>query len=288
MDRLSCCLQGLPDHWTRLLTSSAITKEDYAKNPQAVLDVLEFYTDIQKRGGEAYDDAPTKLTASGAAVVPSKPKPYVVDSMGGGGSPTPPAARFGGTGFAGSQSPGGMSSPTTAPLQFQSNGPPRPAPPPPSKEGSSGSSSSYNMRSVKDSLASNVDSGAASFVTARSETPTPRRMSPKPSQQAYAPSKLQTEGGNFDLKASLGSTAASSSPTLVAAPASAPVKPAAAVAEKAAVPERRISTLNEHQIMERLRQVVSKEEPNASYAKIKKIGQGCVSLSLLLVRWRAS
>ena len=33
----------------RLLTQSAITKEDYAKNPQAVLDVLEFYTDIHNK-----------------------------------------------------------------------------------------------------------------------------------------------------------------------------------------------------------------------------------------------
>lgn len=31
------------------MTNSAITQEDYAKNPQAVLDVLEFYTDRQKR-----------------------------------------------------------------------------------------------------------------------------------------------------------------------------------------------------------------------------------------------
>jgi hypothetical protein len=49
-DPISGAFTGLPEQWTRLLTSSAITKEDYAKNPQAVLDVLEFYTDIQKRG----------------------------------------------------------------------------------------------------------------------------------------------------------------------------------------------------------------------------------------------
>lgn len=47
-DPVSGSFTGLPDQWMRLLTKSAITKEDYAKNPQAVLDVLEFYTDIQK------------------------------------------------------------------------------------------------------------------------------------------------------------------------------------------------------------------------------------------------
>ena len=44
----------MPEQWTRLLTSSAITKEDYAKNPQAVLDVLEFYTESQKREREDF------------------------------------------------------------------------------------------------------------------------------------------------------------------------------------------------------------------------------------------
>lgn len=42
-------MQGMPDQWSKLLTKSAITREDYAKDPQAVLDVLEFYTDHQKR-----------------------------------------------------------------------------------------------------------------------------------------------------------------------------------------------------------------------------------------------
>jgi hypothetical protein len=39
----------MPEQWSKLLTKSAITREDYARDPQAVLDVLEFYTDHQKR-----------------------------------------------------------------------------------------------------------------------------------------------------------------------------------------------------------------------------------------------
>ena len=35
---------GLPEEWKILLNGSKITKEDMTKNPQAVLDVLEFYT----------------------------------------------------------------------------------------------------------------------------------------------------------------------------------------------------------------------------------------------------
>lgn len=40
---------GLPPEWEKLLTGSALTKSDYLRNPQAVIEVLEFYTDITKR-----------------------------------------------------------------------------------------------------------------------------------------------------------------------------------------------------------------------------------------------
>ncbi|KAJ8075511.1 hypothetical protein PM082_021141 [Marasmius tenuissimus] len=48
-DPVSGGFTGMPEQWHKLLTKSAITREDYAKDPQAVLDVLEFYTDHQKR-----------------------------------------------------------------------------------------------------------------------------------------------------------------------------------------------------------------------------------------------
>ena len=40
---------GLPPEWERLLNASAITKEDLVKHPEAVIEVLEFYSDITKR-----------------------------------------------------------------------------------------------------------------------------------------------------------------------------------------------------------------------------------------------
>ncbi|BGP65783.1 Protein kinase [Rhodotorula toruloides] len=60
-DPVSGAFTGLPEQWTRLLTSSAITKEDYAKNPQAVLDVLEFYTNIQKRERDEFGLGTTSM-----------------------------------------------------------------------------------------------------------------------------------------------------------------------------------------------------------------------------------
>ncbi|PUU80771.1 P21-Rho-binding domain-domain-containing protein [Tuber borchii] len=47
-DPVSGGFTGLPDEWSKLLNSSAITKEDYQKNPQAVIEVLEFYTEGQR------------------------------------------------------------------------------------------------------------------------------------------------------------------------------------------------------------------------------------------------
>ncbi|PWW78038.1 PBD-domain-containing protein [Tuber magnatum] len=47
-DPISGGFTGLPEEWSKLLNSSAITKEDYQKNPQAVIEVLEFYTEGQR------------------------------------------------------------------------------------------------------------------------------------------------------------------------------------------------------------------------------------------------
>lgn len=51
---------GLPPEWEKLLTASAITKEDFQKNPQAVIEVLEFYDGIQKRA-ENPDEYPSLM-----------------------------------------------------------------------------------------------------------------------------------------------------------------------------------------------------------------------------------
>ena len=80
---------GLPTEWERLLTASAITKEDYKKNPEAVIEVLEFYADITKRqeNPEAYPSlTPTPPVTTkqnmqlghgggGTAIAPPRPPP---------------------------------------------------------------------------------------------------------------------------------------------------------------------------------------------------------------------
>ncbi|PWN87029.1 Pkinase-domain-containing protein [Acaromyces ingoldii] len=200
-DPISGAFTGLPEQWTKLLTTSAITKEDYAKNPQAVLDVLEFYTDIQKRERDDF--------GLGTPTMNMRPGGGGSGSSSGGGSQQrnqyggPSQAqqanapgRFGGTGY------GGQSQTSTSSSTKQSS-----------------SSSSYG-------------GGTATGV--------------KPLQT----SKKEP------------SSSSSSSPAAAAAAASKKEQ------------DRRISTMSEAQIMEKLRSVVNPEDPNVLYSKIKKVGQG--------------
>ncbi|KAK0389474.1 hypothetical protein NLU13_3049 [Sarocladium strictum] len=78
---------GLPPEWSKLLNASAITKEDYERNPQAVFEVLDFYTDLAKRADNPNQYSsltPTPPTGSqgnkqlgygGAGVAPPRPAP---------------------------------------------------------------------------------------------------------------------------------------------------------------------------------------------------------------------
>ena len=80
---------GLPPEWERLLTASAITKEDYKKNPQAVIEVLEFYSDIKMREqnpqyyagmtsqpSPAQQPKPYSGTSVGSSIAPPRPPPH--------------------------------------------------------------------------------------------------------------------------------------------------------------------------------------------------------------------
>ncbi|KAL8913705.1 MAG: hypothetical protein Q9171_001555 [Xanthocarpia ochracea] len=82
---------GLPPEWATLLTTSAITKDDYAKHPLAVIEVLRFYTEVTERKGhpEAYpslmptppahpkNDMQLGHGGAGTAIAPPRPSPPV-------------------------------------------------------------------------------------------------------------------------------------------------------------------------------------------------------------------
>ncbi|KAI9837446.1 MAG: hypothetical protein M1819_007094 [Sarea resinae] len=88
-DPQSGAFVGLPPEWEKLLTASAITKEDYHKNPTAVIEVLEFYSDITRRAQNPQEYASLTPTpsvglnqnkqlgygATGNSIAPPRPQP---------------------------------------------------------------------------------------------------------------------------------------------------------------------------------------------------------------------
>jgi protein-serine/threonine kinase len=86
-DPTSGAFVGLPVEWEKLLTASALTKDDYAKNPKAVLEVLEFYTEkLVKRSDDPQQYpslTPTPPVSSGVdkqlgygnSIAPPRPAP---------------------------------------------------------------------------------------------------------------------------------------------------------------------------------------------------------------------
>lgn len=98
---------GLPTEWERLLSNSAITKEDYKKNPQAVIEALEFYDNIKSREqtNQYYNMPPPPPKPS--------PSPYMPVGTGvAGPRPAPPTNRYPGGGS-------GTSSPISPPRPDQ-------------------------------------------------------------------------------------------------------------------------------------------------------------------------
>lgn len=286
-DPVSGAFTGLPEQWTKLLTASAITKEDYAKNPQAVLDVLEFYTDIQKRDNDDFD--------SGAGSSASSTAGTTLSTASGGYNNVPDAA--GHLPIARQMTSGA----------YQSKGfnpPPRAVSPLPQPQRSHTTDVTSGMSSMKITPPRNdsrTDLRSNTLDAVRAAPPAPRtptaprapppsntlppsaRLPPNPAPSTPRTPKPATNGG---VRPNL--VPARPAPQPKAAPKETrPLEPKPSVKAVAADPkpvqplqtqkkttEKRISTMTEVQIMEKLRQVVSNDDPNRLYQKIKKVGQG--------------
>ncbi|POR37918.1 Serine/threonine-protein kinase CLA4 [Tolypocladium paradoxum] len=95
---------GLPPEWSKLLNSSAITKEDYERNPQAVFEVLDFYTDLAKRAENpnqysSLTPTPPATTqnkqlgyGNGSSIAPPRPAPPTPSQRKPSYSTTPPGS----------------------------------------------------------------------------------------------------------------------------------------------------------------------------------------------------
>ncbi|KAJ8519803.1 hypothetical protein ONZ45_g3288 [Pleurotus djamor] len=350
-DPVSGAFTGMPEQWSKLLTKSAITREDYAKDPQAVLDVLEFYTDHQKREMEemaapARFNAGTGLGGMGKLGIPlssssssdlSRPGMKRQDTAPPGLSTSDnlstDAARAAElvngshAQHANSVSAGaGSRPPIAATLQASRPAPPRPlltanrpAPPAPGlsapKTSLDHTPSSADLRARQKAHGPPPTNPPPTSLPIRKESlpiqaPPPlqpsqskdrerERERERAEREREREKDLARPGMGAPSKSSPATTQPATQPASGPAGATAgppPVKPlqptkkvqiqaeekpktngiaaAAAALEKPKEKEKRISTMTEVQIMEKLRQVVSDEDPKTIYSKIKKVGQG--------------
>jgi hypothetical protein len=82
-DPSSGAFTGLPPEWERLLNASAITQEDYQRNPDAVVEVLNFFTGkMMNKQDDGLNYPPTPpmesqrtlgYTSSGSSIAPPRP-----------------------------------------------------------------------------------------------------------------------------------------------------------------------------------------------------------------------
>ncbi|KAL2263876.1 hypothetical protein VTK26DRAFT_4553 [Humicola hyalothermophila] len=347
---------GLPEEWTRLLNSSAITREDMEKNPQAVVEALDFYATTQRaENQELYGGASGPSASpgtfqndqfsysSGNSVAPPRqakpiqrsPASYTTTSspqQGATPSPRPspgsqmspqaqqqlqgvapnyispdrmreeqrareverqraereeqarkeleaynaslpktkvPLAQqeLGGYGSAPSSSDrfnptrAAPKAPQAASLRAQR---PAPAPPssssapsrPPMTQQSSSSAVPQALRTPRTDQSPSATSRHPNGGTSSRGPNGQPQVQPSRLPAPVKPLNVAKPGGNQDA--------------VKAAEAALTAKPPAAERKQ----DVRMSTMSENEVMAKLREVVSKEDPNRLYAKQKKIGQG--------------
>ncbi|KAL6802068.1 PAK kinase [Trichoderma sp. SZMC 28012] len=325
---------GLPPEWSKLLNSSAITKEDYERNPQAVFEVLDFYTtDLAKKNDDqfggmppgAMQNKPMGMGGGGSSVAPPRPPPPGSSSSqyspGGQRRPEPPrqqmqtssptytsasdAARdeqrrrqreaedrerremeeynaslpknkvpmsqqeiSGGYGGSGPSAADRFNPSRAAPPAPKAAQPinglkaQRPAPAPPT-------AAAGRPPVVPQSSSSSVPRAPASQ---RNESPSSRA----PNGAAQAPQQRQPQAQPQAARLPAPVKPLNVSKVNQSQPQSEPKAPEPAPKQTPAERKQdvRMSTMSENEVMAKLKEAVSKEDPNLSYSKQKKIGQG--------------
>ncbi|KAG0057620.1 Protein kinase [Gryganskiella cystojenkinii] len=285
---------GMPETWSKLLTGSAITKEDYANNPQAVLEVLEFYTDQTKRNEAEYGEPslvpntlplvpadnegdrwanlmPRQAPAAPSArpqrperpARPDEPRPMMPERSQSSDA-LPVTQRMSSLGLYDQQQQPSGSRPNLSPRP--PNGRVDYAPPSPT----SPRAPNHQFNGPSSSSSPNKYAPAQQPPSPTTPPPTSLRQ-----QHPYGPPARTNTSPTLSKYPGAPSESASNPPPIAARPA---VDAATAALNGTGTPkvvvERRISTMTEKEVMEKLRSVVSSGDPSTLYSKIKKVGQG--------------
>ena len=235
--------------WSKLLTSSAITKEEAARHPEAVLDVLQFYT--QQQLGDNSQVRPDHMT------------PTQIARNGALGT----TARFEGVGLAGQQLPSTERSVSKSATDRRLEGKDSNSPKGRANESLVDQPRSHGPRATPEErgqvrdcsywvvlMTRKVHAEAAGRLVAERKAP------PPPAARAVEPNT-----GQVPAPVSKGQMSSKK-----------PSDTQEAVIAAKTRPERPMSSMNEAQIMEKLRSAVSSADPSQRYSKIKKVGQGYV------------
>ncbi|ODQ78448.1 hypothetical protein BABINDRAFT_18831, partial [Babjeviella inositovora NRRL Y-12698] len=84
-DPASGAFIGLPDNWKRLLQHSHITNEDWSRDPVAVIEVLEFYSDINGASAQNSPNMPQVASlghSSSSTAPPTRNGPHEAERAG--------------------------------------------------------------------------------------------------------------------------------------------------------------------------------------------------------------
>ncbi|KAJ2062206.1 Protein kinase [Coemansia sp. S146] len=265
-DPVSGMFIGLPDKWAKLLQSSNITQQDYAQNPQAVLDVLEFYTKNTAEGQAAVNASANKMAGLVSSTSSSRSSPHD-HQMGNVYQTKAEAIREAQLRKQVTEGMGGMSIGRDAATS----------------SGGSSSSSHSNYNNSSGSMTLNGSSigskstgpkrQSVAHMVGQSKQPIPignNSASTWRQNQNGSASASEAQPANDGGRAQMTKTQSKAKEDALAAlvgksDQGAPPKPKKDV---------RMSTMTESQIMSKMRTIVSREDPKVLYSKVKKIGQG--------------
>jgi len=251
-DPMNGIFTGLPKEWKQLLDASSISKEEMSKNPQAVLDVLEFYTDqLSNQNNDVLkvpDEPPRHHQNYQMKPMNNKYNKDYSNPHGPRHVPLPP------------------SRPPIAPRnQNNSYNSPRPMVP------------NRNIPQMPHSPAKPPVKPQMKKMDRYDDLPPHTQVHKVGSNKPLGPSKSLGSSSTISSNSNKSLASSQSSiPQPKVAPKPAP-KPNHPQQQKAPIKKKkdtRLSTLSEAEIMEKLRGVVSKGDPKVLYSKIKKIGQG--------------
>ncbi|KAG5517979.1 hypothetical protein PMAC_000434 [Pneumocystis sp. 'macacae'] len=276
---------GLPEEWTRLLTASAITKEDYAKNPEAVIEVLQFYSDTQLREKDEFGDMGVfrsdicnlgsrdmkpivqKKTANenfytNSGCIHTYPQPSLSRNI------TTLGDQFKKMDIKNVEKMTPRRVPPTLP-QYQ-----------PHRLNVDTRSSFKNIESLS-SVSSDTEKPFTPVLKKQQNVPTDL-LKRKQSQNNLAAIRQAPTQPLPKVPTTLNTTDISNTPALVSMKShivhgkslsTLPLNVRSDKQEQSSE-EKKVTDLTENQVMERLRNVVSIEDPNILYTKIRKVGQG--------------